>query len=135
VKPSQLRARYRRIVLFFAGVTARFIFWEIFARRIGLGRVSDRTRTSRNRAMAARFRLLAVRMGGLMIKVGQFLSARLDILPPEITEELAGLQDEVPAESFEVIRMHAESELALTLAEHYAWVDETPLDNTVVERL
>jgi predicted unusual protein kinase regulating ubiquinone biosynthesis (AarF/ABC1/UbiB family) len=127
VRPSQLRARYRRIVWFFAGVTAQFIFWEIFARRIGLGRVSDRTRATRNRATAARFRALAVRMGGLMIKVGQFLSARLDILPPEITEELAGLQDEVPAESFEVIRLHAESELALTLVEHYASFDERPL--------
>ena len=44
-----------------------------------------------------RFRALAIRMGGLMIKVGQFLSARLDVLPPEITDELSGLQDEVPA--------------------------------------
>ena len=29
-------------------------------------------------------------MGGVMIKVGQFLSARLDVLPVEITDELAG---------------------------------------------
>ena len=35
-------------------------------------------------------------MGGVMIKAGQFLSSRVDMLPPEITEELAGLQDEVP---------------------------------------
>ena len=46
-----------------------------------------------------------------MIKVGQFLSARLDVLPPEITDELAGLQDEVPAEAFEAIRAQAEAEL------------------------
>jgi hypothetical protein len=31
-----------------------------------------------------------------MIKVGQFLSVRLDVLPAEVTDELAGLQDEVP---------------------------------------
>jgi predicted unusual protein kinase regulating ubiquinone biosynthesis (AarF/ABC1/UbiB family) len=66
-------------------------------------------------------------MGGLMIKVGQFLSARLDVLPPEITDELSGLQDEVPPETFEDIRAKAESELALPLAEHYASFDETPL--------
>ncbi|NTW29034.1 MAG: AarF/ABC1/UbiB kinase family protein [Coriobacteriia bacterium] len=124
---SRLRARYRRIVFFFARVTAGFIFWEVAMRRVGLGRVADRTRSERNRATAARFRALAIRMGGPMIKVGQFLSARLDVLPPEITEELAGLQDEVPAESFEAIRRCAESELALTLAERYAWFDETPL--------
>ena len=127
MKVSQLRARYWRIVFFFARVTAGFIFWELVMRRIGLGRISDRTGSERNRATAARFRALAIRMGGLMIKVGQFLSARLDVLPPEITEELAGLQDEVPPESFEAIRTYAESELALTLVQHYAWFDETPL--------
>ncbi len=44
---------------------------------------------------ARRFRALAVQMGGVMIKVGQFLSARLDVLPREVTDELMGLQDEV----------------------------------------
>lgn len=127
MKASQLRARYWRIVSFFGRVTLGFIFWEILMRRIGLGGWAGRNRSARNRATAVRFRALAIRMGGLMIKVGQFLSARLDILPPEITDELSGLQDEVPAESFTAIRAQAESELALTLTEHYAWFDETPL--------
>ena len=34
----------------------------------------------------------AVELGGLMIKVGQFMSSRLDVLPPEITAELLDLQ-------------------------------------------
>lgn len=127
MKASHLRARYWRIVFFFARVTLGFIFWEILMRRIGLGAVSTRNRSERNRRTAVRFRALAIRMGGLMIKVGQFLSARLDVLPPEITDELAGLQDEVPAESFDAIRAEAEADLALPLAEHYAWFDETPL--------
>jgi predicted unusual protein kinase regulating ubiquinone biosynthesis (AarF/ABC1/UbiB family) len=127
MKASQLRARYWRIVFFFGRVTLAFIFWELVLRKLGLGRFADSGRSRRNRATAVRFRALAIKMGGLMIKVGQFLSARLDILPPEITDELAGLQDEVPAESFAAIRMQAESELALTLAEHYASFEETPL--------
>lgn len=93
---AQLRARYRRILGFFSVVTASFIYWEILLPKIGLTRWSDRSRQKRNRAIAARFRTLAIRQGGLMIKVGQFLSARLDVLPVEITEELSGLQDEVP---------------------------------------
>jgi predicted unusual protein kinase regulating ubiquinone biosynthesis (AarF/ABC1/UbiB family) len=125
--PSKLRARYRRIVFFFAGVTAGFIFWEIFLPRIGLGAWGRSTRSGRYQKIAVRFRALAISMGGLMIKVGQFLSARLDVLPVEITEELAGLQDEVPAETFAAIRTQAEAELNAQLAQKYAWFDETPL--------
>ena len=127
MKASQLRARYWRIVFFFGRVTLGVIFWEIFLRRVGLGGWAASGRSERNRQTAVRFRALAISMGGLMIKVGQFLSARLDVLPPEITDELAGLQDEVPAESFAAIRAKAESELALPLTEHYAFFDETPL--------
>lgn len=127
MKESALRARYRRIVFFFARVTAGFIAWEIVAPRLGLGRLAARTRTRRARRIAVRFRALAISMGGLMIKVGQFLSARLDVLPPEITTELSGLQDEVPPEDFAAIREVAHSELALPLAEHFAWFDTEPL--------
>ncbi len=127
MKSSQLRARYWRIVFFFARVTANFIWWEIFLPRVGLGGWSRRTRSDRYRRIAVRFRALAIRMGGLMIKVGQFLSARLDVLPPEITEELSGLQDEVPAEGFAAIREQAEVELGEPLAVRYEWIDETPM--------
>lgn len=127
MKPAQLRARYWRIVFFFARVTFGFIYWEITLPRIGLGGWSARTRSERSRRTAVRFRALAISMGGLMIKVGQFLSARLDVLPVEITDELAGLQDEVPPESFDAIRAKAEAELGSPLSTHYAHFDETPL--------
>ena len=127
MKESQLRARYWRIVYFFGRVTASFIFWEMFLPRIGLGGWSRRTRSERFGRIAVRFRALAIRMGGLMIKVGQFLSARLDVLPIEITQELAGLQDEVPAEQFAAIREQAEAELCEPLSARYDWIDETPM--------
>ncbi len=127
MRASQLRARYWRVVFFFGRVTLGFIVWEIFLYRIGLGGWVARTRSKRNRHTAVRFRALAIDMGGLMIKVGQFLSARLDVLPPEITDELADLQDEVPAEDFDAIRALAETELARPLSHHFDWFDETPL--------
>jgi len=127
MRPAALRARYRRIVAFFARVTVGFIAWEIVLPRLGLRRLAARTRSARARRTAVRFRALAVSMGGLMIKVGQFLSARLDVLPPEVTAELTGLQDEVPPEPFGAIREVAQAELGLPLAEHYAWFDEEPL--------
>lgn len=126
-EPPRLRARYRRIVTFFAGVMARFIFWEIVLPKIGLRRWSDGNRSARSRRTAVRFRALALSMGGLMIKVGQFLSARLDVLPAEITDELAGLQDEVPPAAFADIRQCAEEELGRTLAAAFRSFEETPM--------
>ncbi len=46
------------------------------------------------------FRKAAIEMGGLLIKLGQFLGARADLLPEEALAELAQLHDAVPAEPF-----------------------------------
>ena len=127
MKPSQLRARYWRILIFFGLVTLNFIFWEIVLSHIGFRALASRTRSNRYRNVAAHFRALAIRMGGVMIKVGQFLSARLDVLPAEITEELAGLQDEVPPVKFEDIRQEAEREFGAPLQDKYESFDEEPL--------
>jgi predicted unusual protein kinase regulating ubiquinone biosynthesis (AarF/ABC1/UbiB family) len=124
---SRLRARYWRILAFFARATLHFIFFEIILFRIGFRGYVRRTRTERFRRIAARFRALAIRLGGVLIKLGQFLSSRLDVLPVEITDELAGLQDEVPAEKFEDIRAIAEAELGAPLAEKYDWFELEPM--------
>ncbi|MHA7156122.1 ABC1 kinase family protein [Arthrobacter sp. TMN-50] len=121
------RARYRRILRFAAWHLAATWWFEVFLPRIRLGRIAERTRTRRMLRFAQRFRVLAVDLGGLMIKVGQFLSSRLDVLPPEITAELEGLQDEVPAVPFPYIRALAEAELGAPLDQVFASVDETPI--------
>ena len=76
---------------------------------------------------ARRFRQTAVNLGGLLIKLGQFFSTRVDILPQDSIRELAGLQDEVQPVSFRDIRQVAEDEFARPLAEIYAQVEEMPL--------
>ena len=124
---ARLRARYRYIMFFFAQTTLSVAFWEWLLPRLGLISVTRRTRSSRYRQIAVGFRTLAIRMGGVMIKVGQFLSARLDVLPPEITEELSGLQDEVPAEDFTLIRQLAEQELGAALESKYESFETDPL--------
>ena len=50
-------------------------------------------------------------LGSAFIKLGQMLSARPDVFPAEVVEELAHLQDRVPAVSFAVIQGLLESEL------------------------
>jgi predicted unusual protein kinase regulating ubiquinone biosynthesis (AarF/ABC1/UbiB family) len=121
------KSRYRRIMRFFASVMASVLVWDILMPRIGLGILSRRTRESRMRRIAVGFRGLAVRMGGVLIKVGQFLSSRLDVMPREITSELAGLQDEVGAETFEAIRGEVEAEFGGPLASRFCEFDPVPL--------
>lgn len=120
-------ARYRRILRFAARHLAVTWWFELFLPRIGLARLAERSRARRMRRIAQQFHGLAAELGGLMIKVGQFLSSRLDVLPPEITAELAGLQDEVEPVPFAQIRALAEAELGLPLARAFASVEEIPV--------
>ncbi len=122
-----LRLRYWRIVFFFVRVTLSIVFWDVILRRIGFGALVKTTRPRRLRQIAVRFRALAIHLGGVMIKVGQFLSARLDVLPPEITDELSGLQDEVPPADFDSIRLIAERELGSALEEVFLTFEEIPV--------
>jgi predicted unusual protein kinase regulating ubiquinone biosynthesis (AarF/ABC1/UbiB family) len=121
------RARYRRILRFAALVLVQSWWYELVLPRIGLERVAERTRTARLTVVAQRFHTLALELGGLMIKVGQFLSSRLDVLPPEITRELAGLQDEVPPAGFDAVGRLAADELGVPLTEAFATFDEVPV--------
>ena len=113
------RARYRRIVFFFARIILSLILWDLILPRLGLRGWSRRTRPSRLRRSAARFRALAIQMGGVLIKVGQFMSARVDVLPDEFTSELVGLQDEVPEEDYREIHRLIEDEFGLPLYEKF----------------
>jgi predicted unusual protein kinase regulating ubiquinone biosynthesis (AarF/ABC1/UbiB family) len=121
------RARYRRILRFATRYMVENWWFELFLPRIGLASFGARGRARRWRNMARNFYGLATSLGGLMIKVGQFLSSRLDVLPPEVTRELEGLQDEVRPEKFAEIRALAESELGMTLERAYEFFDPTPL--------
>ena len=120
-------ARYRRILRFAAWHLAVTWWFELFLPRLGLRRLTERNRSLRMRRFAQRFHQLAVELGGLMIKVGQFMSSRLDVLPPEITAELEGLQDEVPPVPFPAIRQLAEAELGAPLEAVFASIEETPI--------
>jgi predicted unusual protein kinase regulating ubiquinone biosynthesis (AarF/ABC1/UbiB family) len=57
------------------------------------------------------FRQTATKLGVLMIKLGQFLSSRADLLPEQALAVLTSLQDEVPAEPFSHVASVIEDEL------------------------
>lgn len=121
------RARYRRIMRFATRYMVENWWFELFLPRIGLTALGARGRTRRWQRMARNFFALATDLGGLMIKVGQFLSSRLDVLPPEVTRELEGLQDSVRPEDFGAIRALAERELGMPLDQAFARFESTPL--------
>jgi predicted unusual protein kinase regulating ubiquinone biosynthesis (AarF/ABC1/UbiB family) len=75
-------------------------------------RVAARQRR-RARWLTARF----LALGSAFIKVGQLLSARPDVLPADVVEELAHLQDRVPAFPFAVVESILEQELGERRAE------------------
>ncbi len=69
----------------------------------------------------------AVRNQGLLIKTGQFLGTRPDVLPHAYVSVLSRLQDQVPPEPFEVIRAHIERELGQPLEAIFSEFAEKPV--------
>jgi len=124
---TSLRLRYWRVMLFASRTAIGVLWWDVLLRRIGLRRLARRTAAGRYGRVARRYRQLAVSLGGLWIKVGQFLSSRVDVLPGFITDELAGLQDEVPTEPSEHITAVVEAEFGRPIAETFAWFDSVAL--------
>jgi predicted unusual protein kinase regulating ubiquinone biosynthesis (AarF/ABC1/UbiB family) len=121
-----LRWRYWRVLFFFSRAFASLVLFDLLLNR-PLLRFLRPPELPRWRGLARRFRVRAVRWGGIWIKLGQYLSTRADILPVEVTRELRGLQDEVPAAGFDAIRLQIESEFGRALGKIFATIDERPL--------
>lgn len=107
------------------------IFWAFYSLRFKkIVHKPDWVFTRREQlyvSQARYFRRTAVELGGLLIKLGQFLSTRVDILPQASIRELAGLQDEVAEVPFEEIKLLAEAELEQPLEQVFADFDHRPL--------
>ena len=126
-RPTQLRQRRNRIVFFWFRVLVSAFWWDVLIRNLGGRRWANRTALKRYVDHARRFRTMAIELGGVMIKLGQFFASRVDILPKEIIDELAGLQDEVPPEAFDDIRAVLESELNRSLGDIFRSIEPIPV--------
>ena len=67
-----------------------------------------------------------IEMRGVLIKIGQFLSSRVDILPEEYTTELSKLQDHVPPADLAEIMKRVIEEIGPP-EDVFASFDETPI--------
>ncbi|MFQ3568261.1 MAG: AarF/UbiB family protein [Aggregatilineales bacterium] len=118
----RMRLRYVRVVVYFGWLFVQLLFWHLLLARYFPERV-QRGNLRRWQGYARSFRSFAVTMGGVMIKAGQFISTRSDILPPEVTNELASLRDEVPGVPVSKIRAIIEQDLG-PIAERFAQFDD-----------
>jgi ubiquinone biosynthesis protein len=77
--------------------------------------------------MGARIREALIELGPIFVKFGQALSTRRDLLPPEIAEELAQLQDRVPPFPAEETHRQLAAAYRRPLEEMFARFDDEPL--------
>lgn len=122
-----MKARYRRILRFAALALFQTWWFELALPKFGLrGYVASR-RIKRFKKLARKFSVLALDLGGLIIKAGQFASSRLDVLPEAITSELESLQDEVAPVPFDQIQPQIEQELGMSLNLAFKAFDSAPI--------
>ena len=76
---------------------------------------------------ARRIRMALEELGPSFIKLGQLMSTRADIFPPEYISEFKKLQDMVPPVPFDEIKAVMERELKRPLLETFAEFDEKPM--------
>ncbi len=122
------RRRFLRVSWFFLGVIIHVYIFDILGSRFAATRwYAQRSGLRRWVGIAHQFRGLAIQLGGVLIKLGQFMSARADILPAAITDELAGLQDEVPGAPLAYVLQTVREELGAHPDDLFASFDPTPV--------
>ena len=83
--------------------------------------------SSRERKNPHKLKLALEEMGPLAIKMGQLLSTRRDLIPPEVLSQLVLLQDRVKPFGSDVAKMRIQQSLKADLATLFARFDEQPL--------
>ena len=91
------------------------------------GGVTDVKQAARRKTQAVWIRNTLLDLGPTFIKVGQLFSTRADIFPGEYVEELAKLQDKVPAFSYEQVEAIVEKELGKKIPELFHNFEPIPL--------
>ncbi len=122
--------RYRQI----ARILTRYGFGQVLT-QLGIGRMIapglQKLRFSSAEILhatpAERVRMAVEELGPTFIKLGQILSTRADIVPPDLIHELEKLQDTVPPTPFPLIQAQVELELKRPLSELFATFDPVPV--------
>jgi len=84
---------------------------------------------------AVRLRLALEALGPIFVKFGQVLSTRRDLLPPDIADELAKLQDQVPPFSSELALAQIEQAYGRPAHEVFAEFDAIPIASASIAQV
>jgi ubiquinone biosynthesis protein len=122
--PQPLRAIRTRLA-----VLRRYRELVRLARREGFGPFMSAVGRAGRTVDGAGLRLRRVleEAGGVYIKLGQIAATRIDLVPREVCDELALLQNQVAPEAIDDIRRALELELGATVDEVFAEFDWEPL--------
>jgi predicted unusual protein kinase regulating ubiquinone biosynthesis (AarF/ABC1/UbiB family) len=108
-------------------LTLMFKIWRYNKSWSYPGGITEAKQAARRKAQAVWIRTTLLDLGPTFIKVGQLFSTRADIFPSEYVEELAKLQDKVPAFSYEQVEASIEQELSKKIPELFQNFEPIPL--------
>ncbi len=84
---------------------------------------------------AVRIRLMLEELGPIYVKLGQILSTRRDLIPKDIADEFAKLQDNVAPFSGKIAREIIEDAYGRNINDIFSKFDETPLASASVAQV
>ena len=116
------RERLREI----ASVLASYGFGHIYRTRV---------RTKHKEQDARNLRLAFEELGPSFIKIGQIISTRQDLLPPNYIQEMSKLRDDAPPFDYAEIKRIFEEEFKQPLSDVFEWVDESPIASASVAQV
>ena len=113
----------KRAVTVIADFGTAIGLWWVTGRRKGKAGDHAASRSDLSR----RLRLSIERLGPTYIKLAQIISSGEGLFPEELVSEFKKCRDQVPAQSFEVVRATVEEDFGAPLEEIFESFDETPL--------
>ena len=107
---------------------SRLKFLRVIVRTLTFWRKLDKPR-------GERLRLALEALGPIFVKFGQMLSTRRDLLPQDIADELAKLQDQVPPFPSHIVLSSLEKEYGKKINEIFLKFDEIPIASASVAQV
>lgn len=121
----KIRRRFFGVLLIFFKIFLDFNKERKLARKIGFQAASKKMEKTHSKRSLELY-TLSVELGGVLIKMCQYLSTRRDIFPEPYIETLAKLQDNVPPVDYKDLKKVIDNEYK-NIEFPFTYVDERPL--------